>query len=139
MDRSNLVVLHGRVSSEPRVRSLPSGSTLTQLDVTTRSDSGTWSVPVAIFDVAVDAAADDDVVVVGRVRRRFFRAGGVTQSRTEVVAERVGTPAREAYAYQRGARGVATWWIKELALRLAPPLATSVWTYHGAALCRPAA
>ena len=26
------------------------------------------------------------VVVVGQVRRRFFRAGGVTQSRTEVVA-----------------------------------------------------
>ena len=32
-------------------------------------------------------------VVVGRVRRRFFRAGGVTQSRTEVVADR-GRPAR---------------------------------------------
>jgi single-strand DNA-binding protein len=31
--------------------------------------------------------ADQDVVVVGRVRRRFFRSGGVTQSRTEVVAE----------------------------------------------------
>jgi single-strand DNA-binding protein len=29
------------------------------------------------------------VVVSGRVRRRFFRAGGVTQSRTEVVAARV--------------------------------------------------
>jgi single-strand DNA-binding protein len=26
---------------------------------------------------------------VGRVRRRFFRAGGYTQSRTEVVAENV--------------------------------------------------
>jgi len=29
------------------------------------------------------------MLVVGRVRRRFFRAGGSTQSRTEVVAEAV--------------------------------------------------
>ena len=29
------------------------------------------------------------MLVVGRVRRRFFRAGGGTQSRTEVVAEAV--------------------------------------------------
>jgi single-strand DNA-binding protein len=29
------------------------------------------------------------VVVTGRVRRRFFRAGGYTQSRTEVVADAV--------------------------------------------------
>ena len=30
-----------------------------------------------------------EVVVVGRVRRRFFRAGGATASRTEVVADRM--------------------------------------------------
>ena len=29
---------------------------------------------------------DDEVLVTGQVRRRFFRAGGSTQSRTEVVA-----------------------------------------------------
>ena len=29
------------------------------------------------------------VVVVGTVRRRFFRAGGATQSRTEVLADKV--------------------------------------------------
>jgi single-strand DNA-binding protein len=33
-------------------------------------------------------------VVTGRVRRRFFRSGGATASRTEVVAERV-IPARQ--------------------------------------------
>ena len=42
---------------------------------------------------APTSAADHDVnermVVVGRVRRRFYRAGGSTQSRTEVVAEAV--------------------------------------------------
>jgi single-strand DNA-binding protein len=33
--------------------------------------------------------ADTAIVVIGRVRRRFFRAGGATQSRTEVVAESI--------------------------------------------------
>ncbi len=63
------------------------------LDVTVRSDEGpAESVPVAWFEAP--AAADggtvgDEVVVVGRVRRRFFRAGGATASRTEVVATTV--------------------------------------------------
>ena len=34
-----------------------------------------------------------DVVVIGTVRRRFFRVGGATQSRTEIVADVV-IPAR---------------------------------------------
>ena len=44
------------------------------------------------FEAPVRAAempVDEQVIVVGRVRRRFFRAGGGTQSRTEVVAEAV--------------------------------------------------
>lgn len=38
---------------------------------------------------AGDHDVDERMVVIGRVRRRFFRAGGGTQSRTEVVAEAV--------------------------------------------------
>ncbi|MGE0796473.1 MAG: hypothetical protein AB7O29_14165, partial [Acidimicrobiia bacterium] len=38
---------------------------------------------------ATGIGAGEDVVVAGRVRRRFFRAGGVIQSRTEVVADQV--------------------------------------------------
>ena len=56
-------------------------------------------MPVAWFDAG--AAADDldagkPVAVAGHVRRRFFRAGGVTQSRTEVVATRVVVNGRPA-------------------------------------------
>jgi single-strand DNA-binding protein len=40
------------------------------------------------------------VVVVGSVRRRFFRVGGATQSRTEVVADRV-VAARRAREVRR--------------------------------------
>jgi single-strand DNA-binding protein len=86
MYTNNVVVLRGRITSEPRVRDLPSGSTVTQLEVTTECDGAAVSVPVALFDRATRCGAGDDVVVAGHVRRRFFRAGGSTQSRTEVVA-----------------------------------------------------
>jgi len=89
MDSNNLVVIRGVVTSEPRVRELPSGGTVTQLDVTTRSEALTASVPVAVYERTVDAVAGDEVVVTGHVSRRFFRAGGVTQSRTELVAAEV--------------------------------------------------
>ncbi len=55
------------------------------------------SVPVVWFAAPASAAdrdVDEHVLVVGRVRRRFFRAGGVTQSRTEVVADAV-VPVRQ--------------------------------------------
>ena len=89
----NLVVLRGVLSSDPRTREMPSGATLPQLELTTRLDDGAVAtVPVVVTDAdaqVTSLTAGDDVVVVGRVARRFFRAGGVTQSRTEVVAERV--------------------------------------------------
>lgn len=86
---SNLVVLRGTIGNEARVRELPSGSVVTQFDVTTVADGANASVPVALYDQALAGAVGDQVVVVGHVRRRFFRAGGVTQSRTEVVASSV--------------------------------------------------
>jgi hypothetical protein len=45
-------------------------------------------VPVVWSGDALPAGLvpDRDVVVVGRVRRRFFRTGGATVSRTEVAA-----------------------------------------------------
>lgn len=86
MESNNLVVLRGRLTSDPVVRDLPSGTTVTQLEVTTRHGGASVSVPVAVHDREVVLERDDDVVVTGHVARRFFRAGGVTQSRTEVIA-----------------------------------------------------
>jgi single-strand DNA-binding protein len=89
----NVVVLEGVLARPAQDRELPSGSRLLTLEVTVaREGAPAEPVPVAWFDAPAWAAALDGgaaVVVVGRVRRRFFRAGGVTQSRTEVVAERV--------------------------------------------------
>jgi len=89
----NLVVLEGLLAKPAQHRELPSGSRLLTLEVTVRRAEGPAEpVPVAWFDAPAWASALDEgspVVVIGRVRRRFFRAGGATQSRTEVVAERV--------------------------------------------------
>jgi single-strand DNA-binding protein len=94
-------VLHGVLARDPDVRSLPSGDELVTYEVTVpRADGPAEGVPVVRFGApgaGPALAAGDVVVVVGRVRRRFFRAGGATQSRTEVVATRVSrarTPAR---------------------------------------------
>ena len=92
MSERNLVVLRGTLVAVVRLRELPSGSAVAQFDVTTRDDTGSQSVPVAWFDPPPSVAeleAGAELVVVGSVRRRFFRAGGATQSRTEVVANKV--------------------------------------------------
>lgn len=86
---TNIVVLRGRVTSEAIVRELPSGSKVTQLEVTTRTGDASASVPVAITDRVIEFSVGTEVLVAGSVRRRFFRSGGVTQSRTEVVAVEV--------------------------------------------------
>lgn len=106
MDANNLAVLRGVVTSEPKRRELPSGTTVTNVEVTTRGEAVTSSVPVVVHDRAVEVAPGDEVVVVGYVHRRFFRAGGATQSRTEVVATHL-VPARRARAAQRAVAAAA--------------------------------
>lgn len=89
----NVVVLIGRLARPGFLRQLPSGDSLVEYQLTVlrpghRADSVpvVWEKPPPS---AVDLATDAEVVVVGRVRQRFFRAGGRTESRTEVVAESV--------------------------------------------------
>lgn len=88
----NIVLLEGMLSRPATTRELPSGSVLCTLELTTRgTDGAATSVPVSWFDPPTTPSWDagTDLVVFGTVRRRFFRAGGGTQSRTEVVAEQV--------------------------------------------------
>lgn len=98
----NVVVVRGILSSDPVWRDLPSGSVVVALEVTTESDSGPRaSVPVTVVDPTRPAEIEklgrgDEVVVVGEVRRRYFRAGGATASRTEVVASQVVPAGRSA-------------------------------------------
>ena len=111
----NIVVLSGRISSDPRCTELPSGELRWAIEVTTSAEapttgrtttgrtttgpaaqagaaraatSVTATVPVAWHGPlpAGEWAAGTEVCVAGSVRRRFFRVGGLTQSRTEVIA-----------------------------------------------------
>ena len=87
---TNEVVLAGRITADPIATELKSGSVVYawSLNVAPGGEPAT-SVPVVVFDppAAVRTrGAGDAVVVTGQVKRRFFRAAGITQSRTEVVA-----------------------------------------------------
>ena len=110
----NVVALIGHLTRPAEQRVLPSGDRLIELQVTTaRENARAETVPVVWFDPpasAVSLDVDDIVVVVGRVRRRFFRTPGGTQSRTEVVAEKV-IPARSKRARQalEGALASLAW------------------------------
>jgi len=88
---TNVVVLRGRLTRPAALRLLPSGDQLVALEVSIRREGERAdTAPVVWPDAPAAASAldvDQEVVVVGRVRRRFFRAGGSTQSRTEVVAD----------------------------------------------------
>ena len=85
----NLAVVRGHLTSAPEARTLPSGSDLVTLQITTRSDERAVSVPVVVWDPPAWLAALDvgaELVAVGSVRRRFYRAGGATASRVELEA-----------------------------------------------------
>jgi len=96
---TNVVVLRGRVNRPPVERMLTSGDRLAAIDVTvpggvagatTGQGPRSQSVPLAWFGApawVADLAPGTEILVSGRVRRRFFRSGGSTQSRTEVVVE----------------------------------------------------
>jgi single-stranded DNA-binding protein len=98
---ANLTVLVGTLARPPERRELPSGDSVLGLEVSTRVDGG----PLETANVAwhgAPAAAErwldgEQVLVVGRTRRRFFRVAGRTESRTEVVAA-VAMPTRRAVA-----------------------------------------
>ncbi len=123
----NVVVLQGLLARPAQDRVLPSGTRLLSLEVTvSRPDGPADPVPVAWFDAPASAAALDagvEVVVVGRIRRRFFRAGGLTQSRTEVVASRMvrATELKRARDMMAGARST----IEAAAAALGAPAMTT--------------
>lgn len=94
MDYENRVTLCGALSAAPRRTETPSGAVRWLLEVDTGPECG-GPVPV-VWLGAVDPAwvAGTELSVVGSVRRRYFRAGGVTQSRVEVAAELIGSRER---------------------------------------------
>lgn len=89
----NVVLVQGNLARAPEEWVVGGSERIVGFDVVVRRDGESadtvpirWEAPPAW---APGLAVDDEVLVTGRVRRRFFRAGGGTQSRTEVVADAV--------------------------------------------------
>jgi single-strand DNA-binding protein len=106
----NLSILRGQLSSPPRSLVLPSGDEAVTLELSVRAEGQpTDTVPVTWFEPGAEAgswAAGTELVVIGRVRRRFFRAGGRTASRTEVLATHVLPAGRRAVVRRRVERSL---------------------------------
>jgi hypothetical protein len=93
----NLAVLCGPCSGPAEIRVLESGTRLASLAVRCPSaaaaDERATSVPVTVWDPPAwveTLAAGDVVVVVGRMRRRFYQRPGGVGSRVDVEAELIG-------------------------------------------------
>lgn len=97
----NIVVVQGMLSSEPTERTLASGVTVLNWDVSVKTDGAKQSVPVVWNDAPKSVQAydkGDHVVVLGSVNRRYFNVGGTTASRTEVIGEAVAKPTQRVRA-----------------------------------------
>jgi single-strand DNA-binding protein len=90
---TNIVIVRAVINRVPESRVLASGDDVLAFDMTIRPEGGpAESVPVIWTNppaAAHNLAEGDDVVVLGAIRRRFFRSGGTTASRTELNARRI--------------------------------------------------
>ena len=104
----NAVSLVGRVSGGPELRTLPSGDEILTFRVVVPRDRPRGRQTVDALECVAWSArtrrsvarwGDGDVVEVsGALRRRFYRAGGATQSRVEVEVDRARIIRRAASA-----------------------------------------
>jgi hypothetical protein len=87
---TNVVVLSGTVSREIREREIATSELVVEFsfrcdDVSRALVPLVWPSPPKW---AMKLKPGDGLVVLGAIRQRFFHAGGVRQTRTEVVVER---------------------------------------------------
>jgi hypothetical protein len=92
----NIVVLVGEVTSPLVSRTLATGEIASSFDMSTQTDEGRISVPIARHGENSTIVVGAQLCVVGVVRRRFFRAGTSVSSRTEVLAHSVSVMRRRA-------------------------------------------
>jgi single-stranded DNA-binding protein len=108
----NLSVLCGPCSAAPEVRVLDSGTRVASLAVRCPAgDAKATSVPVTVWDPPAWVEAlepGDPVVVVGRLRRRFYQRPGGVNARVDVEADLIGRARdrRRREAAVRKAEGV---------------------------------
>jgi single-strand DNA-binding protein len=96
----NIAVVRGTVLREPREQTLANGQKVVSLDVSViYEERPSESLEVVWVDPPrnlVVPRQGNEIVAIGRVRRRFFKAGESVVSRTELVAETVLTTRQTA-------------------------------------------
>lgn len=92
----NVVVIAGRMATDPVHRTLPSGDRVTELRVSVPEEGQRrLPLPVAVWHDGDGVGScdglerDDRVLVCGRLVRRFYRSGAGARSLTEIVATSV--------------------------------------------------
>jgi single-strand DNA-binding protein len=93
----NLVVVRGPLSAAPELRTLASGAEVASLAIRAPLDGTATSVPVTVWDPPAwiaDLVDGDELLVLGAVRRRFYRAAAATGSRVDVQASFVARPGK---------------------------------------------
>jgi single-strand DNA-binding protein len=91
----NVVVLAGRLSDAPEIKSMPSGDQVTRFRLhVPEAGKRVLPLPVSAWDKLARKGCErlvkgDSVLVRGHLVRRFFRDGGGGRSVTEVVATEV--------------------------------------------------
>ena len=93
----NLIVLCGRIATEPEIRIFESGTRLIRYLVTVRSEAPRRRVdvvPVTFWDpsdeeVAEPGERDQRIWICGSVQRRFWESPDGRRSRLEVIAEQI--------------------------------------------------
>lgn len=93
----SVCIVAGTVAGESSAVELADGRILECFDV--RTPDGPINSVIEDHGQAMPSVGED-VVVIGRVRRRFFRAAGSTVARTELVVHRI-EPARRRAAVKR--------------------------------------
>jgi len=116
----NLALVVGELATDPEFRVLPGGTELLSFSVTVRQPGeATTSVPLTWFDPPGRTRrwkVGAQIVAVGRVVRRFYKAGATTGSRTDVVVHQAEASTRKARA--RAVLGQVVVAVDELAARL---------------------
>lgn len=93
---TNVALVRGHLVAQPLVRVIDRHQRATTFDVATVVNGRRMVVPVVALNIDLPVIkTGDEVVAVGHVRRRFFRAGARTQSVTELCAEVI-VPAKRA-------------------------------------------
>ena len=93
----NLIVLCGRIATEPEIRVFDSGTRLIRYLITVRSEAPRRRVdviPVTLWDPSDEQVEEPGqqgtrVWICGSVQRRFWESPDGRRSRVEVVAEQV--------------------------------------------------